>query len=295
MRWLLLAAALPLAAQMPGMDVQSGNPADARMVQLLNAKQWSALADHFEALAPKDRDRNLTTYLSALLRAERWHRLVEVCPPVVERLSKDPANPPLMVRHYLAQAYTRLGQHAPAVEVYLDAGSPRDLENALGAAWASKDYTFLLQTADRVLARKPSLPEAGALKGEALAKLGRFTEAEPFLMEATARLPRRATAWSDLACCQQERGAVEEALASATQALALEPKLIEARYNRARTLMSLKRYPEAREELAAGLTLDPAPDTKANLETILAQVDRYLEGVKRAEARAAQKPKGRKH
>lgn len=285
MRRFLLLAALPLAAQTPGMDVQNGNPADARMVLLMNTKQWKALADHLEAISPKDRDRNLT----ALHRAERWARLVEECPPVVERLSKDAANPPIMARQYLALAYTRLGQLPEAVAIYLAAGSPRDLENALGTAWTSKDYPFLLQTAERVLALNPSMPEAGALKGEWLAKLGRFGEAEPFLLEATVRLPNRPTSWSDPSRCQQERGAAEEAMASAGKALELDPKLIEAWYNRSRSLIALKRYPEAREDLAAGLALDPTPETRANPETILGQVDRYLEGQARKADREAQK------
>lgn len=280
----LCLVALPLTAQVTGMDIQTTNPSDARILQLQKDKRWTELAEHFEGLALKERDRNLATYLSTLQKAGHWQRLAEVCPPLMARFEKEATAPPSMARQFLAVALSRLGRHAEAVEIQLEIGrrgDARGYENALGEAWNTKDYTLLLQTAEHVMARRPTLSQAGALKGEALTKLGRFTEAEPFLMEATARLPQRATSWSDLACCQQERGAVEEALASSTQALTLDPKLIEARYNRARALMALKRYPEAREDLATGLTLDPAPETKANLETILRQVDRYLEGQKR--------------
>lgn len=288
----LCLAALPLAAQVAGMDIQSSNSADAKILHLQKDKRWVELADHFEGLTPKDRDRNLATYLSALQKADRWQRLAEVCPPLMARFEKEPTAPPSLARQFLAVALSRLGRHAEAVEVQLEIGrrgDPRGYENALGEAWNTKDYMLLLQTAEHVLARRPTLHQASALKGEALAKLGRVTEAEPYLTEATARLPKRATSWSDLAYCQQERGALDEALASATQALTLDPKLIEARYNRARTLMALKRYPEAREDLATGLTLDPAPETKTNLETILGQVDRYLEGQNRKAEREARK------
>ncbi len=290
LRHLLITAALPLAAQ-SGLDIQSGNAADAKLMQLLNARQWPALADHFEALAPKDRDRNAATYLSALQKAGRWERLLEVCPPHIAKAERGSGDPPSMARQLQALALMRLGRNPEAAAAFLEIGRRGDGRawgNALAAAFDTKDFAFVLQTAEAVLAKVPDHLEATAMKGEALAKLLRAAEAEPLLVTAVAKLPQRAESWTSLAYCQQERGALEEALASATQALALDPQLIEARYNRARALMALKRFPEAREELAAGLPL-ASVETRPQLETLLAQVDRYLDGQKRKAEREAQK------
>ena len=52
----------------------------------------------------------------------------------------------------------------------------------------------------------------------------------------------------------------------------------------------MKRYADARTSMAAALAQSPTPETRANLEAFVGNIDRYLEAQKKKAEREAQKP-----
>ena len=97
-------------------------------------------------------------------------------------------------------------------------------------------------------------------RGEALAYLGRWQEAERSLNEALRLRPDRATAYS----AHNERGnvhrfqeAYDKAIADYTMAIQLEPDYHEAYYNRALAYEGKHHFAEAEADLTQMLQLNP--------------------------------------
>ena len=93
-----------------------------------------------------------------------------------------------------------------------------------------------------------------------------------------------------LACCRVERQAYPEAVEAADRALALEPKHMEALYNRGRARFGLKQYREGREDLASALATGQADASMAqDLRQNIAMADRYLAYREKAPRKASVK------
>lgn len=273
---------LPALLGLPPQALAPGTPVEARIQALSQAKDWAGLADYFETLSPKDRTVRHSAWLQALNRAQRWPRLLEVSEAVLAL--EDPAQPPRLTpaRLMRAQALSQLQRHPEALKAHAEIGRlgwADGYSNACAEARLAQDWPALLESSEALLAKVPEDPKALAWKGEALARLDRFSEAEPLLRQALARDPAQPYAWSNQARCANERKAWQEALEACDRALALEPALLEARFNRGRACFELKRYAEARADFQAALALLPGDPT---LLSNLHQAQRYADAESKA-------------
>jgi len=256
---------------------------------LEKAKDWPKVITLIESLKPSLQDSLLPTHLKALQGAGRFEQMLALCRAKIPTYD-GPGGPRLSVaRIGEAQALSRLDRHAEAAAAHLQNGRlgySMGYGNALAEYRATQDFAALLSASEEILARSPRHPEAAVYRGEALAKLGRWTEAEPALNTALELDPKAAMAWADLACCRVERKAYPEAVEAADRALALDPRNLEALYNRGRARFGLTQYKEGREDLASALATQQAdPAMAENLRLNIALADRYLAYQARPSAR----------
>ena len=251
-----------------------------RVEALEKGRDWAELAAFIDTLSPSRQDQLLPTHLKALQGAGQLDRMLALCRIKIPILD-GPGGPRLSVaRIGEAQVLSKLGRHSEAAEAHRQNGRlglAIGWSNALAEFRVAQDFTSLLATAEEVLARVPRHPEATIYRGEALAKLGRYGEAEPALQAAIELDPKAAMAWANLACCRVERSAFPEAIAAADQALAMEPDNIEALYNRGRARFGLRDYQNGRDDLTAALALGKAdPALRENLQMNIGLADRFL-------------------
>ena len=97
-------------------------------------------------------------------------------------------------------------------------------------------------------------------KGVALLFVGNASGARTILAETVRRTPRDASAWNDLAAAELagSGGDISLALAAADGALALDPGLHAAHFNRALALERLGRRRDARREYERVVRLEPS-------------------------------------
>ncbi|WP_243286297.1 tetratricopeptide repeat protein [Geothrix terrae] len=242
---------------------------------LVKAKDWAGLADWFETVAPATRGAYYEWWLLGLKRSQRWDRLLTVCEALQPQVEAKTGPRLASYRVYRAQALGQLGRHAEAARAQAENGRLGDLDglsNACVEARMAEDWAALLTYADELRAKNPEDANGLAWKGEALARMNRFTDAEPILREALAKNPKIAYAWNNLGRCLNERKAWAEAAESLDRALTLEPNQLEALFNRGRARFELKRYQESRDDFRAALALQP--DNLVLAEN-LRQAERY--------------------
>lgn len=260
-------------AQAAGIVVSDGTP--SAMDALIKAKNWGGLADWFETVPPAVRGKYYEWWIQALNRSQRWERLLTVCEAVQPQLEANSGPRLATYRLYRAQALSQLGRHAEAALAHAENGRlgyPDGFPNACTEARLALDWNALLAYATELLASTPDQALGLAWKGEALARLDRFSEAEPLLREAIAKDPKIAYAWNNLGRCLNEKKAWAEASEAFDRALALEPNQLEALFNRGRARFELKRYLESRDDFRAALALRPNdPVITGNLR----QAERY--------------------
>lgn len=267
--------ALPLCAQI-AMSTE-----DAKVQSLTKAKDWAGLADFIETLAPKDRGRFLIQWMSSLHRAGRHERTLQVCEAVLGQLQDPKDLQVLMALEFKARSLGALGQSSKAALAWealgLLPGKENNLENAVVEARNAQDWDTMARVARTRGERSPGLkPLADGWLGEALARQGRFQEAEPILRAALQTQPKQPFAWANLGRVLNDRKAYAEAYDACGEALALDPKLMEAYYNRGRAAFELKRYPQSVEDFRAALSLLPGD---AALTENLRQAERYANQV----------------
>ena len=279
----LLTTVVPLVAQAPpgvGQAIGTVLPREvqSRVDLLLKSQDWSGLADYLEVLAPRLRGALLETWLRSLSKSGRFERLLQVCDAAVPQMDAGKGPKLTTARLFRALALSRLERHAEAMKAHAENGRlgfPAAFENACSSAQALQDWPALAEYAETL---SKTLPGLGlSLKGEALAKQLRFTEAEPVLAEAVQLSGHTAMAWADLACCLVERQAYPEAIEAADRGLAMEPLNLEALYNRGRARFGTKHYREGRDDLASALATGRADASMTeNLQRNIALADRYL-------------------
>lgn len=280
----LLLPCLP-AAELPG---GANTLLDRQLGDLVKAKDHPGVIRLLEGLPARERGRHAFQWLNALRRTEQWERLRGEC---VVALGDNAGRPGLlltMASFLQGEALSRLGRHREALELYLRVGQGGDPNGHLLACHEATmlgDWKAQETAAGALVAKAPGNGEYQGLLGMAVAKQGRFAEAEVSLLESVRLRPEGAMAWADLACCRNERGAYAEAFEAATRALAAEPRLLEGLCNRGRACMGLTRYREGRDDYAAALALQPAdPILVRNLKANITMADQYL---------AYRKPKAR--
>ncbi len=249
----------------------------ARIQALAAAKNWAGGADLIESLPAPARTELAYSWLENLAKASRWERLLAVTEELA-RVGHGPSRS-LLVR-FKGIALSRLERHQEALDLYREVGRGGDITGwmeAADAATALADWNALLECAEALVDRYPTNGTYLGVRGEALAKLGRYAEAEPALDEAVHLEPKRAMSWADLACCMNERAAYAEAFEAAGKAVALDPRLIEGWCNRGRASVGLKHYKQGRDDYAAALALGPKdPALVQNLKMNIEAADKYL-------------------
>ncbi|HJV48233.1 MAG TPA: tetratricopeptide repeat protein [Geothrix sp.] len=243
---------------------------------LVQAKDWSGLADWFERLSPATRGTYYLLWLECLNKSQRWDRLLEVCEALQPQLEAK-TGPKLGLHRVLqAQALSKLGRHADAARCLAEMGRLGDsatfFVDACNEARVAGDWNQLLTYAEEIHQKFPQENACLAWQGEALVQLYRLAEAEPFLRAAVEKDPTNVYAWNNLGHCLNERKAWAEACAAFDKALALNPKLLEGLFNRGRAHFELKQYKESRDDFRAALDLQP--DNQVIAEN-LKQAERY--------------------
>ncbi len=261
------------ANQVQSQGLMAALPPEANA--LLKAKDWARLADWFETVSPAVRGVYYELWLESLNRSKRWDRLLVVCDALQPQLEAKSGPRLGTYRIYRAQALSQLGRHLEAAQADEEndrLGYPVGLPNACAEARVALDWNALLTYADELLAKKPDNAQAQAWKGEALARLDRFAEAEPILQAAVQADPSLAMAWNNLGRCLNHRQDWTDALTALDHALTLDPKEFEAQFNRGRCLFELKRYADSANDFRAALAQRPNdPVLQANLH----QAERY--------------------
>lgn len=269
----------PLGAQEITIQ-QVGEPSalQARVDALTKAQDWAGLADLLEAQNPKQRGAFLETWLSALTRAGRHERALEICNAALPQMEAKTGPRLSVVRICRAQVLSALGRRDEALAAHLENGRlgyTTGFEAACNEAAALGAWADLVEIGGLLAEKEPGLGKS--FQGDGLAKQLRFPEAEALLEEAVKLPGHTAMAWANLACCRVERKAYAEAVGAADQALAREPGLLEALYNRGRARFGLQQYAEGRADLAAALATGKADAALTeNLKTNIALADRYL-------------------
>lgn len=259
--------------------VPTGSSVDARIQSLQKAGNWNELADLFEGLDAKGRGLRLGLWLETLKKAARWSRLGQVLDAVIPQYEAM-GRKTVFERTLRAHAYEKGGQPAEALEAYLKLGESGEFNGfvlATDLALRVGNREALLRSAESACLRFPKAPEGWAWRGEALFQERKYAEAEPYFLTAVELDPRQVPSWVNLSGCRNTRGAYLEAIEAADRALALDPKKLEARFNRALALFGLKRYPEGREDMVKALALNPTSVEYRNLiEENIRMADAFL-------------------
>ena len=269
----LLSAALVQAPQVQPQVAVSGLPSP--MDALIKTKDWAGLADWFETVPPATRGKYYEWWIQSLNRSQRWDRLLVVCEALQSQLEAKSGPRLGTYRLYRAQALSHLGRHAEAARAHAENGRmgfSDGFPNACAEARLAQDWNGLLAFSEELLQQHPQNAFGLTWKGEALARMDRFADAEPLLRSAVERDPKNASAWNNLGRCFNGRQAWTEATAAFDKALALEPTQLEALFNRGRARFELKHYKESRDDFRAALALQPGnPILIENLR----QAERY--------------------
>lgn len=271
----LLLLPQPPQVQAQTMEIVVGERMPPALNALIKSKDWAGLADWFETQSPTVRGTHYEYWIQALNRSQRWERLAVVCEALTPQLEARTGPRLGTDRLYRAQALSQLQRHGEAAAAHAGNGRlgyPDGFPNACAEARLAQDWPALLAFADELLARKPGDGPGTAWKGEALARMDRFAEAEPLLRAAVAKEPNLPHAWNNLGRCCNERKAWAEACEALDRALALEPGQLEALFNRGRARFELKRYRESAEDFRAALALRPEDPVLAEN---LRQAERY--------------------
>jgi tetratricopeptide (TPR) repeat protein len=258
-------------------QVEFANPGP-KIEVLQKAQQWGALSDYFETLTPKERGANLSAWLQALQRAERWPRLLEVCDAVIPQLEAQSGPKLTIPRLERAQALSALNRHAEAEGAHEQNGKLGYADgfiNACVEARNAQDWPGLERCSQQLIVIKHDNYQALAWKGEAIARQGRYEEAEPFLHQAVEGDPQQALAWNNLGRCLNAKHAWAEAVACLDKAVALDPVEWEARYNRGLAQFQLGHYEDSLKDLKAASLANPGdPQVRKDL----ASAESYAHG-----------------
>ncbi len=260
----------------PGVQTQmEADNLPAGLNSLIRAKDWAGMADWFETQTPAVRGQYWSWWLRSLNLSHRWQRLIQVCEALQPQLEAKTGPRLAIYRLYRAQALSQLGRHQEAALAHAENGRlgySVGLPNACAEARMAADWNGLLGYSGELLVSRPADAQAQAWKGEALARLARYAEAEPILRAAVQADPKLAMAWNNLGRCLNERKAWGEAREALDRALALDPNEFEALFNRGRCLFELHEYARSRDDFRAALAQRPNDPVLAEN---LRQAERY--------------------
>ncbi len=264
-------------------QVQHLEVASKQIVAMEKAQQWTALADYFETLSPRERGGLLGTWLNALQRAERWNRLLEVCDAVIPQKEAKTGPQLSIVRMERAQALSALNKHAEAEAAHEQngkLGDPNGFINACVEARNARDWPGLERCSTELLSAKPNDHQALAWKGEAFARQERFEEAEPLLRAALQGDPKQAQAWNNLGRCLNAKHAWAEAVEALNKAISIDPNEWEAHYNRGLAQFQLGHFEDNLKDLKIASVANPGDP---QISKDLASAQSYVHGTARTQ------------
>ncbi|HXC16792.1 MAG TPA: tetratricopeptide repeat protein [Holophagaceae bacterium] len=268
---------IPWLMQTPPAQIEQAGIGE-KIETLQKAQQWGALSDYFETLTAKERGANLAAWLQALQRAERWPRLLEICDAVIPQLEAKSGPKLTIPRLERAQALSALNRHAEAEAAHEQNGKlgySDGFINACVEARNAQDWPGLERCAQELLTDKHDNYQALAWKGEAVARQGRYEEAEPLLRQSIEGDPQQALAWNNLGRCLNAKHAWAEAITCLDKAIALDPSEWEARYNRGLAQFQLGHYNESINDLKAASLANPGDP---QIRKDLASAESYVHG-----------------
>ena len=102
-----------------------------------------------------------------------------------------------------------------------------------------------------------NLPEIYVCRGEALAYLGRWQDAEKSINQALRHQPYMAAAYNERGNIRRFQNKMDDAITDYTMAINIDPVYYEAYYNRALAYEEKKRFQEAEDDLTRTLALNP--------------------------------------
>lgn len=144
------------------------------------------------------------------------------------------------------------------------------LRHRLGTAlYASGDVQGAVREFEEVLRRTPDFPKAHVSLGMILNLTARFKEAIPRFSAALKTDPNHPEARVGLAEALRMSGQPQAALPHYEQAIALDPAMPEPWIGGMMALITLRRYPDAREWLARARHVHPTQPKLAELEALL--------------------------
>jgi tetratricopeptide (TPR) repeat protein len=240
-------------------------------------------------LLPQSLDANLTLGLAAVM----LQRYADARPSLEAAHRLDSANQ--RVATLLATAYLRTGAAAEAVGILRTsgAGSATDAPDPSGplmmveALNATRQTEAALETAQLTVKRFPEAVTAQMALAQQLARVGRYREAKPAferVLQLEAGQPEASLGLGD---ALQRSGDHEAAISAYRLALDYRTTTLAARLGSARSLVSLKRFADARRILEDGLASFAA---EASLHQELSRVYARL-GLDELAARAAESVK----
>ncbi len=206
-------------------------------------------------LLPQSLEANLTLGLARVM----LQRYAEARPSLEAAWRLDPANQRVVT--LLATAYLRTGSAAEAVNILRKSGAglaakatdpsgPLMLVEALNA---TRQAEAALETAQLTGKRFPESVTAQMALAQQLARVGRYQEAKPVferVLQLEAGQPEASLGLGD---ALQRSGEHEAAIAAYRVALDYRTTTLAARLGSARSLVSVKRFEEARRMLEDGL------------------------------------------
>jgi tetratricopeptide (TPR) repeat protein len=129
-----------------------------------------------------------------------------------------------------------------------------------------KMYDDAMREADLALALAPNLPQAIAIKSDALCRANRLSEAEPFMVQLAELNPRDSAIWINLAYIRRRTQSLDAAVDTLQRAFDANPQDAQAHYNMACYRAVQHRQQEAIELLQNALHLDPKLKVLARAE-----------------------------
>jgi tetratricopeptide (TPR) repeat protein len=129
-----------------------------------------------------------------------------------------------------------------------------------------KMYDDAMREADKALALAPDLPQAIAIKSDALCQANRLIEAEPFMAQLAELNPRNSAIWINLAYIRRRTKSLDAAVDTLQHAFDADPQDAQAHYNMACYRAVQHRQQEAIDLLQNALHLDPKLKALAKAE-----------------------------
>ncbi|MCE1229615.1 MAG: hypothetical protein LWX11_09050 [Firmicutes bacterium] len=251
--------------------------------RLQKNKDWNRLILLIEGLEPTQKQYFAYPLIEALNKSGQWDKLLQVCEETIAREDAEEGPKPTWVRTCRAQALSRLDRYPDSLKAHAELGRlgiPVGFVNACALAQAHQDWEALIPVASGLSTTQPG--PGLSYKGEALARLGRYDEAEAVLEKAVTYPGHTAMAWSDLALIRNLRRAFPAAVEAADRALAMDPANVVALCHRGGARFGLQQYAEGRQDFAAALATGMADEaTTVMIRQNIDMADRYLAHTKK--------------